>query len=99
MKYTKHSFHIAVLSSLLLVGFVVLSNIDRTTQNNINDVTGYLITLFFVSLILGFVFAMLSLRESYHWKKYIGLGINVFYFILFILALIGNLQDLSQWFG
>jgi formate hydrogenlyase subunit 3/multisubunit Na+/H+ antiporter MnhD subunit len=99
MKNTKRSFHYAIISSVLLVMFTILSQTTRTVDNNINDITGYLMTLFFVTIFMGFFFSMMSIKEKYHWKKYIGLGINFFLLIMTGIALAGNLKDIIKVFG
>ncbi|WP_438969289.1 hypothetical protein [Nonlabens sp.] len=99
MKHTKRSFHFAIISSVLLVVFTILSQTTRTVDNNINDITGYLMTLFFVTILMGFFFSILSIKENYHWKKYLGIGINFFLVIMTGIAIAGNLQDIIKVFG
>ncbi|WP_298954840.1 hypothetical protein [uncultured Nonlabens sp.] len=99
MKNTKRSFHMAIFSSVLLLVFTLLSYTTRTAGNNINDITGYLMTLFFVTVVMGFVLSLLSIKENYHWKKYVGIGINTFLFILLVLGLLGNLVDIVDAFN
>ncbi|AGC77474.1 hypothetical protein DDD_2347 [Nonlabens dokdonensis DSW-6] len=84
---------------MLLAVFTVLSQTTRTSNNNINDITGYLMTLYFVTVILGVIFSVLSIKEVYHWKKYVGLGINIFLFVMTGIAIAGNLQDIVEAFS
>lgn len=99
MKNTKRSFHFAIISSVLLIVFTVLAKTTRTVGNNMNDLTGYLMTLFFVTVVLGTVFSVMSLKEAKHWKKNVGIGINFFLFILVAIALLGNLVDIVEAFS
>lgn len=99
MKHTKRSFHFAIISTILLLVFTILSQTTRTIDNNINDITGYLITLFFVTILMGFFFSILSIREKYHWKKYVGIGMNFFFLIMTGIAIAGNLKDIIKVFG
>ncbi|MFT6798259.1 MAG: hypothetical protein ACJAWA_000368 [Nonlabens sp.] len=98
MKNTKRSFHFAVFSSVLLVVFTILGQTTRTAANTINDITAYLITLFFISVLFGAIFSVLSIREDFHWKKYAGIGVNCFFLVMTSLALIGNLKDIVEAF-
>jgi hypothetical protein len=98
MKNTKRSFHFAVFSAVLLVVFTILGQTTRTAANAINDITAYLITLFFISVLFGAIFSVLSIREDFHWKKYAGIGVNFFFLVMTSLALIGNLKDIVEAF-
>lgn len=99
MKHTKRSFHFAIISTVLLVIFTILTQTIRSVDNNINDITGYLMTLFFVTIFMGFLYSLLSLKEKYHWKKYVGIGFNFFFLIMTIIAIAGNLEDIVKVFG
>jgi hypothetical protein len=99
MKNTKRSFHFAVFSVVLLIVFTILGQTTRTAAHTINDITGYLITLFFVTVLLGVFFSVFSIRESYHWKKHVGIGVNFFFLVMTSLALIGNLKDIVEAFS
>ncbi len=99
MKYSKKSFHFAIISSILLLVFTLLSQTARTATNNINDIAGYLMTLYLVTVTLGLVFSILSIKEPYHWKKYVGIGINIFLFVMTGIAIAGNLQDMVEAFS
>jgi hypothetical protein len=99
MKNTKRSFHFAIISCVLLAVFTLLSQTTRTANNSINDSTGYLMTLFFITIILGVVYSLLSVRENYHWKKYVAMGINFFLFIMISLSLMGHITDILDAFG
>ncbi|WP_213521805.1 hypothetical protein [Nonlabens sp.] len=99
MKNTKKSFHFAVFSSVLLIVFTILGQTVRTAANTINDITAYFITLFFISIFFGAIFSVLSFKEPFHWKKYVGIGINFFFLVMTSLALIGNLKDVVEAFS
>jgi hypothetical protein len=72
--------------------FLSLSLIDRTAANSaMDDVTGFLITLFFITVIGGFVFGLLSLKESSDWRKTLGLIVNTGLFLLLALNVYRNL--------
>lgn len=72
--------------------FLVLSTIERTKANTtMNDVTAFLITLFMISVVTGFVFALLSLRESYSTKKAFSLIVNVGLFLFLGYYVMQNL--------
>jgi uncharacterized protein (DUF983 family) len=77
----------------------MLSQITRTADNSINDGIGYLMTLFFITIIAGVVYSFLSIRENYHWKKYVAIGINFFFFIMMSIALMGHVKDILEAFG
>ncbi len=99
MNFTKKSFHFSIISCSLLAVFTILSQTVRTSTNNINDVTGYLMTLYFVTVLLGVICSVLSFKEQYHWKKYVGLGINIFLFVMTAIAIAGNLKDVVEAFS
>lgn len=99
MKNTTRSFHFAIISSVLVLLFIILANVDRTHANNINEVTSFLITLFMISVILGVFFSLKSIPDAHHWKKYFSIVLNLFYFMLFVFSLMSNLQDVVRVFG
>ncbi len=72
--------------------FLVLSTIERTKDNTaMNDITAFLITLFMISVLTGFVFALLSFRESYSTKKAFSLIVNVGLFLFLGYYVMQNL--------
>lgn len=82
--FTRRSFHFAVLSAILCLVFLVLSQVSRTTTNrSIGDLVGFLITLFAVSVLAGFVLAILSLREQGSRKRNLSAGFNILLFLIF----------------
>jgi hypothetical protein len=99
MKNTKRSFHFAIFSCVLGVIFTVLSQITRTLEDSFNAGIDCLITLFFISIIAGIFYSFLSIREKYHWKKYVAIGINGFFFILVSIVLMGQVKDILEAFG
>jgi hypothetical protein len=66
-----------------MIVFLSLSLINRTEANTgMDDVTGFLITLFFITVSGGFIFALLSIKEPNDWKKILGLVVNTGFFIV-----------------
>ena len=92
MNFSKRSYHFAVFSILLMAAFLLLSVSSRNGSTSLDDIVGYLITLFFVTVIIGFICSMVSLREPASYQKFIGLVVNV---ILMILLVVNTLQNLS----
>ncbi|BAO54164.1 hypothetical protein [Nonlabens marinus] len=92
MNFSKRSYHFAAFSIVLMVAFLVLSVSNRNGSTRLDDVVGYMITLFFVTVTIGFVCAMVSLREQASYQKIIGLVVNT---ILMILLAVNLLQNLS----
>ncbi|AZQ44915.1 hypothetical protein [Nonlabens ponticola] len=99
MKHSKRSYHLAAFSIILLVVFLTLSVINRDGSTMLDDIVGYLITLFFVTVLAGFVFAMLSLREPSSRVKTIGLAVNVILFVLLAVNVLLNLQRVTAAFA
>jgi heme A synthase len=92
MNFSKRSFHFAIISIVLMVVFLALSISSRNGSTSLDSLVGYLITLFFVTVIIGFICAMLSLREKATTQKYVGLIINV---VLAIMLAINTMENLS----
>lgn len=92
MNFSKRSFHFAILSIILMVVFLTLSVTNRNGSTSLDSLVGYMITLFFVTAVLGFICAMLSLREPSSTQKQIGLIVNV---VLVVLLVVNTLQNLS----
>jgi len=98
--YSKRAFHFSVFSLILMAVFLVLSTIERTKSNTgMNDVTGYLITLFFVTVLVGFILSVIGLREPSNLKKIAALVINVGLFLLLGYAVVQNLMDMDAFFS
>ncbi len=92
MNFSKRSFHFAIISIALLVLFLLLSASNRNGSTSFDDAVGYMITLFFVTVLLGFICSLLGIREPATTQKYIGLVINV---VLVILLAVNTLRNLS----
>jgi hydrogenase/urease accessory protein HupE len=72
--------------------FLSLSLIERTAANSaMDDVTGFLITLFFITVIGGFMYALFSLREPNSWRKILGLVVNIGLFLMLALNVYRNI--------
>jgi|GEM_PF-1225817 len=99
MNFSKRSFHFAVISIVLMVLFLLLSVTNRNGSNSLDDVVGYMITLFFVTVVLGFICALLSLRETATTQKYLGLVINLVLMILLVVNTLQNLSAISEVFS
>lgn len=99
MNFSKRSFHFAIISIVLMVIFLILSATNRNGSNSMDSIVGYMITLFFVTVVIGFVFALLSLREKASKEKYIGLAINVILLILLMVNTFQNLSTITQVFS
>ena len=99
MNFSKRSFHFAIISIVLMVLFLILSVTNRNGSTSFDDLVGYLITLFFVTVVLGFVCALLSLRERASTQKYIGLVVNVILTILLVFNTLQNLSAISEVFS
>jgi len=99
MNFSKRSFHFAIISIVLMVIFLILSATNRNGSTSMDSIVGYMITLFFVTVVIGFVFALLSLREKASKEKYIGLAINVILLILLMVNIFQNLSTITQVFS
>lgn len=99
MNFSKRSFHFAIISIVLMVIFLILSATNRNGSTSMDSIVGYMITLFFVTVVIGFVFALLSLREKASKEKYIGLAINVILLILLMVNTFQNLSTITQVFS
>ena len=83
-----------------MAAFLVLSTIERTKDNaGINDVTGYLITLFFVTVVVGFVLSLVSVKEDSTLKRNAALVINIGLFLLLVYTVLQNLVDTESFFS
>jgi hypothetical protein len=72
--------------------FLTLSLVDRTATNSgMDDITGYLITLFFITVAGGFIFSLLSFKEPNDWRKILGLVVNIGLFIMLLLNVFRNM--------
>ncbi len=92
MNFSKRSYHFAVFSIILMIAFLVLSLSNRNGNTSLDDLVGYMITLFFVTVTLGFICAMISIREAASYQKFAGMVVNV---ILMILLTVNTFQNLS----
>lgn len=99
MNFSKRSFHFAIISIVLMVIFLILSATSRNGSTSMDSIVGYMITLFFVTVVIGIVFALLSLREKASKEKYIGLAINVILLILLMVNTFQNLSTITQVFS
>lgn len=99
MNFSKRSFHFAIFSLILMVLFLALSSISRDGSTSFDSLIGYLITLFFVTVIIGFVLALISLKEPSSTIKYIGLIVNLVLFALLGYNSLQNLSSISQAFS
>lgn len=99
MNFSKRSFHFAIFSLILMVLFLALSAISRDGSTSIDSLIGYLITLFFVTVIIGFVLALISLKEPSSTIKYIGFIVNLALFALLGYNSLQNLSSISQVFS
>ncbi|SCY21006.1 hypothetical protein SAMN05192588_1682 [Nonlabens sp. Hel1_33_55] len=99
MNFSKRSFHFAVFSIILMVVFLILSVVNRNGSTDLDSIVGYLITLFFVTVIIGFVLALLSIREPATTQKYIGLIVNVGLALFLGYHTLQNLSSIAQAFS
>jgi heme A synthase len=99
MNFSKRSFHFAIISIVLMVVFLALSIINRNDSTSLDSLVGYMITLFFVTVIIGFICAMLSLKEKTAAQKYVGLIINVVLAILLTIHTMENLSTVAEVFS
>ena len=99
MNFSKRSFHFSVFSIILLVAFLILSTTNRNGSTAFDSVVGYLITLFFVTVIIGFVLALLSIKEKASLKKHIALVVNIGLALLLTYHTLQNLSTISQAFS
>jgi hypothetical protein len=87
--YTRKAFHFTIISGAHLILFLVFTFIERTESNTAMDqVTSFLITLFAISVLSGFVLSLLSLKENSTKKRNVALIFNVGLFFLLILRVI-----------
>lgn len=64
MNNSKRSLHFCVISTVIGLVFVLLSQMTRNTSNGIDSLTSFLITLQCVAILLGFVTALLAFKEK-----------------------------------
>lgn len=64
MKYSKRSLHFAWISLVIATLFLILSQISRDASSQFDMIIGYLITCQYMSILIGFAVAMMSLREE-----------------------------------
>ena len=99
MNFSKRSFHFAIISIVLMVVFLVLSATSRNGSTSLDSIVGYMITLFFVTVVIGFICALLSLREQASTHKYIGLIVNIGLLILLVVNTLQNLSTVKEAFS
>lgn len=72
--------------------FLTLSLVSRTASNSgMDDITGYLITLFFVTVAGGFIFSLLSIKEPNSWRKLVALVVNIGLFLMLLINVFRNI--------
>lgn len=96
MKYSKRSLHFAWISIVLLTIFLILSQLDRNASTQFDMVIAYLITFQYISVLIGFTCAILSLREEKTKMQKLSFWINVFLFIGLAFFFIFNYFTNSQ---
>ncbi|ARN77932.1 hypothetical protein BST97_07935 [Nonlabens spongiae] len=75
-----------------MVVFLILSTVQRTKDNTaMNDVTAFLITFFMITVLTGFVFALLSIRDGHSTKKAFAFIVNVVLFLFLGFYVLQNL--------
>ncbi len=82
MKYTKRSFHFAWISIVLIITFLILSQISRDGSAEFDMLVSYLITFQYMSILIGFTCSIMSRKEDktrpQQWAYYI----NILLFVL-----------------
>ncbi len=72
--------------------FLILSTVQRTKDNTaMNDVMAFLITLFMITVVTGFVFALLSIKDDHSTKKAFAFIVNVGLFLFLDYYVLQNL--------
>ena len=99
MNFSKRSFHFAIISILLMVIFIVLSITNRNGSTRLDDLVGYLITLFIVTVVAGFICALLGWREKATLEKYIGLAVNLIFVSLLAINALQNQSAIARVFS
>jgi uncharacterized membrane protein YagU involved in acid resistance len=89
----------AAISIVLAVIFLILSTISRDGITWMDDVIGFLITLFIITVLLGFVCSLLSLREPSSKQKLLGLAVNIVLFVLLAVSVFQNLDTITSMFS
>ncbi len=77
MKFTNRSFHFAIISLVIMAIFITLSAINRNGSTQLDALIGFLITLYFVTVIIGLLTSLLSIKESRTTRWYIAFVVNI----------------------
>lgn len=81
MKYSKRSVHFAWISIVLLSTFLILSQLDRNASSQFDMLIAYLITFQYMSILIGFTCAILSLKEEKTKNQKLAFWINILLFL------------------
>jgi len=82
MKYSKRSFHFAWISIVIAIVFLVLSQTSRNSSTQFDAAISFLITFQYMSILIGFACAMMSLREEKTKIQRWAFAINVLLFLV-----------------
>jgi len=82
MKYSKRAMHFCVITLVIGSLFLILSQIERSESFNVDRIVGYLVTLQFMSIFIGFAVSMVAISEKDKTvKQRWAIGINVLLFL------------------
>lgn len=85
MIYSKRALHFCVISTVVGLVFVILSQMPRSKSNGIDSFTSFLITLQYVAILLAFVTTMLALKEKPKSKiQRLAQWLNIIYFFTLV---------------
>ncbi|WP_156115516.1 hypothetical protein [Psychroserpens sp. Hel_I_66] len=93
---SKKPFQFAIISIvclLLFILFQVLAASNKISEEIYTYVSGFSISVIFVSSIIGFIFSMKGLNEPFSVKKIIGLLVNSIFILLLIALITANTID------
>ena len=93
---TDKSFRYALQSIGVFLLLIVLSVIMQLTKlDELSIIIGILVLIMSCLGIVGLVYSIKSIKEPSHYKKWIGLLVNVLVVIGFIALLIANFLDIQ----
>lgn len=77
----------------------MLSIANRNGSTSMDNIVGFMITLFLITVIVGFVLSLFSLKETPTLKKYVALSINSILMIMLVINVLQNLSTIQELFS
>ncbi len=94
-------FQFGIIAVICFVVFLILKRLAGAQHIAIDTYTyiaGFIMILTVVSSLIGFFFAMKSIKEPKSTKKTIGLCVNIVLIILFLVTTVINIIDFNSSF-